>query len=168
MCVPRVFLSFRSTCSSGRGGGASGRAFGACELASVSSVHPWTGDTGVAFLRRTHVTFSVPVGSPSSSLYARRGDGVGESSGRFFSCSRLSLPPHLCTLDEVVKRVRLPSAAPVRVPPWPPDLQLGRPGGYLSPLLVEWLSLAVLLLTLSLRLPCSVKWSRRCERGSSR
>ena len=28
--------------------------------------------------------FSVPVGSPSSSLYARRGDGVGESSGRFF------------------------------------------------------------------------------------
>ena len=47
----------------------------------------------------------------------------------FFLCSRLSLPPHLCTLDEVVKPVRLPSAAPVRVPPWPPDLRLGRPGG---------------------------------------
>ena len=29
--------------------------------------------------------FSVPVGSPSSSLYARRGDGVGESSERFFA-----------------------------------------------------------------------------------
>ena len=32
--------------------------------------------------------------------------------------------------------MRLPSAAPVRVPPWPPDLRLGRPGGYLSLLLV--------------------------------
>ena len=88
--------------------------------------------------------------------------------GTFFLCSRLSLPPHLCTLDEVVKWVRLPSAAPVRVPPWPPDLRLGRPGGSLSPLLVEWLSFAVLLLMLSLRLPCSVKRSRPCVRGSSR
>ena len=33
--------------------------------------------------------------------------------------------------------MRLLSAAPVRVPPWPPDLRLGRPGGYLSPLLVD-------------------------------
>ena len=33
---------------SGRGGGASGRAFGARELASVSSVHSWTRDSGVA------------------------------------------------------------------------------------------------------------------------
>ena len=41
--------------------------------------------------------------------------------------------------------MRLPSAAPVRVPPWPPDLRLGRPGGYLSPLLVGWLSCAVWL-----------------------
>ena len=64
--------------------------------------------------------------------------------------------------------MRLPSATPVRVPPWPPDLRLGRPGGYLSPLLVGWLSCAVWLLALSLRLPCSVKRSRRCERGSSR
>ena len=30
------------------------------------------------------------------------------------------------------------------------------PGGCLSPLLVEWLSCAVLLLTLSLRFPCAV------------
>ena len=66
------------------GGGVSGRAFGARELASVSSVHSWTVDTGVSLLRRTPATFSVPVGSPSSSLYARRGDGVGESSERFF------------------------------------------------------------------------------------
>ena len=157
----------------GGGGGVSGRTFGARELASVSSVHSWIVDTGVALLRRTPATFSVPVGSPSSSLYARRGDGVGESSERFFFfffflCSRLSLPPHLCTLDEVVRRVRLPSGAPVRVPPWPPDLQLGWPGGYLSPLLVGWLSCAVWLLALSLRLPCSVKRSRRCGRGSSR
>ena len=56
----------------------------------------------------------------------------------------------------------------VRVPPWLPDLQLERPGGYLRPLLVGWLSFAVLLLALLLRLPCSVKQSRRCERGLSR
>ena len=90
---------------------------------------------------------------------------MGESSECVLLCSRLSLPPRLCTLGEVV---RLPSAAPVSIPPWPPDLQLERQGGYLSPLLVEWLSLAVLLLALSLRLPCSVKRSRHCERGSSR
>ena len=85
--------------SSGRGGGASGRALSARELASVSSVHSWTWDSGVA-------TCSVPVGSPSSictlgevlgreslrglslfsvaspasSLHARRGGGAGESS----------------------------------------------------------------------------------------
>ena len=160
MCFSRVFLSFRSTWSRGGGGGGGG----ARELASVSSVHLWTVDTGVALLRRTPATFSVLVGSPSSSLYARRGDGVGA----FFLCSWLSLPPHLCTLGEVVRQVRLMSAAPVRVPPWPPDLRLGRPGGYLSPLLVGWLSCAVWLLALSLRLLCSVKWLRRCERGSSR
>ena len=86
----------------------------------------------------------------------------------FLLCSRLSLPPHLCTLSEVVRRVRLTSAAPVSFPPWPPDLRLERHGGYLSPPLVEWFLLAVLLLALSLRLLCSVKRSRRCERGSSR
>ena len=69
--------------SSERVGGASGRSFGACELASVSSVHSWTGDPGVALLRRTPATRSVPVGSPSSSLHALRGDGAGESSGSF-------------------------------------------------------------------------------------
>ena len=83
-------------------------------------------------------------------------------------CSRLSLPSHLCTLGEVVRRVRFSSAAPVSFPPWPPNLRLERQGGYLSPLQVEWLSFAVLLLALSLRLPCSVKRSRLCERGSSR
>ena len=82
-CFPRVFLSSRSTWSSGRGGGASGRAFSACELASVSSVHSWTGGPGVALLRRTPATFSVLVGSPSPSLHARRGDGAGKSLGRF-------------------------------------------------------------------------------------
>ena len=69
--------------SSKRGGGASGRSFCACELAPVSSVHSWTGDAGVALLRRTPATRSVPVGSPSSSLHALRGDGAGESSGAF-------------------------------------------------------------------------------------
>ena len=63
----------------------SGRAFGARELASVSSVHLWTEDPGVALLRRTPATFSVPVGSLSSSLQAWRGDGARVSSGRVFS-----------------------------------------------------------------------------------
>ena len=83
-------------------------------------------------------------------------------------CSRLSLPSHLCTLSEVVRRVRFSSAAPVCFPPWPPNLRLERQGGSLSLLLVEWLSLAILLLALLLRLLFSVKRSRRCERGSSR
>ena len=164
---PCVFLSSRLTWSSGRGRGASGRVFGACKLASVSSVHSWTGDPGVALLRRTPATFFVPVGSPSSSLHAWRGVGEGESS-RFFLCSRLPLQPHLCTLGEVVGQVGLPSAAPVRVLPGLPIFGLGSREGTLSPLLVEWLSCAVLLLTLSLCLPCSVQRSRRCGRGSSR
>ena len=62
-----------------------------------------------------------------------------------FFLSRLALPPDLCMLDEVVRRVRFPSVTPVRVPPWPPDLRLRRPGGYVSPLLVGWLSCAVWL-----------------------
>ena len=66
------------------------------------------------------------------------------------------------------RQVRFSSATPVSFPPWPPDLRLERQGSYLSPLLVEWLLYAVLLLALSLRLPCSVKRSRHCERGSSR
>ena len=69
--------------SSRRGGGASGHLFGARELASVSSVHSWTGDRGVAFLRRTPASRSVSVGSPSSSLHALRGDGAGGSSGAY-------------------------------------------------------------------------------------
>ena len=64
--------------------------------------------------------------------------------------------------------MRFSSAATVSFPPWLPNLRLERQGGYLSPLLVEWLSFAVLLLALSLRLPCSVERSRRCELGSSR
>ena len=39
--------------------------------------------------------------------------------------SRLPLPPHLCTLGEVVGRVSRPSAAPVRVLPGLPVLGLG-------------------------------------------
>ena len=46
--------------SSGRGGGASGRSFGARELASVSLVHSWTGEAGVSFLRRTPATLFCP------------------------------------------------------------------------------------------------------------
>ena len=77
------------------------------------------------------------------------GEVMGRESLRGFLCSRLSLPPHLCTLGEVVGRVSLPSAAPVRVLPGLPIFRLGSRKGALSPLLVEWLSCAVLLLTLS-------------------
>ena len=65
--------------SSGRGGGASGRSFGAWELASVSLVRSWTMDSGVALWRRT----LLPV------------------------LSRLALPPQLCTLGEVLGRESL-------------------------------------------------------------
>ena len=44
------------------------------ELASVSSIHSWTGETEVALVRRTPAAFYV----------------------------RLALPPHLCTFDEVM------------------------------------------------------------------
>ena len=106
VCFPRVFLSFRSNWSSGGGGGGgvSGRAFGACELASVSSVHSWTVDTGVAnscffFLSRLihpphlctldkvmgweslrYVFSMFSVVSPASSLHIRRGGEPGETS----------------------------------------------------------------------------------------
>ena len=39
--------------------------------------------------------------------------------------------------------MRFSSAAPVSFPPWLPNLRLERQGGYLSPLLVKWLSFAV-------------------------
>ena len=89
-CFPRVFLSSRSTWSSGRGGGASGRAFGARGLASVSSVHSWTGDSGVALLRWIPATFSVLVGSPSSSLPL--GEVMGRESLRGFSLFSVASP----------------------------------------------------------------------------
>ena len=165
---PKVLLSFCSTWSSGRDGGASDRAFGARELASVSSVHSWAGDTGVALLRRIPATFYVRLALPPHLCMLDEVMGWESGWECFWLCSRLFLPSHLCTLGEVVRRVRFSSAAPVSFPPWPPDLWLERQGSYLSPLLVEWLLYAVLLLTLSLRLPCSVKRSRHCERGSSR
>ena len=114
--------------SSGWGGGASGRVFGARELASVSSVPSWTRDSGVAPWRRTPATCSVPVGSSSSTLHARRGVGEGEFF-RGILFSRLPLPPHLCTLSEVVGRVSCPSAAPVRVLPGLPILGSGSQEG---------------------------------------
>ena len=144
------------------------RAFGARELASVSSVHSWAGDTGVALLRRISSTFYVRLALPPHLCTFDEVMGWESGSECFWLCSRLFLPSHLCMLGEVVRRVRFLSAAPVSFPPWPPDLRLERQGSYLSLLLVEWLSYAVLLLALSLRLPCSVKRSRHCEHGSSR
>ena len=56
--------------------------------------------------------------------------------------SQLVLPPHLCSLCEVVRRESLPSAAPVRVPPWLPDLRLGKPGRCFEPAL-GWVALVI-------------------------
>ena len=142
--------------------------FGACEFASVSSVHSWTGDPGVTLLQRTPATFSVPVGSLSSSLHARRGDGAGESSGHFFPLFSVASPASSLHAQQGGEAGEASEYRSSRVPPWPPDLRVGRLGGYLSPLLVEWLLCAVLLLTLLLRLPCSVQRLRRFGCGSSR
>ena len=49
--------------------------------------------------------------------------------------SRLALLPHLCTPCEVMRRESLRSSAPVRVPPWLPDLWLGTPGRCFEPAL---------------------------------
>ena len=72
-------------------------AFGARELTSVSSVHSWTRDSGVALLWRTPATCSVPVGSPSSTLHARRGVGEGEYSGAFSVLGCLSCLISACS-----------------------------------------------------------------------
>ena len=55
--LPEVFPLLLLDLSNGRGGGVSGRVFGAREPAFVSSVHLWTGDTGVALVQRTPATF---------------------------------------------------------------------------------------------------------------
>ena len=111
--------------------------------------------------------FFCPIGSPSSSLYVWRGDGVGEWFG--------VLGYVLGCLSRLIsaRSAKWWGGWDFRVPLllvflWPANLRLERQGGSLSALLVEWLLLAVLLLTLTLRLPFSVKRSRRCERGSSR
>ena len=90
------------------------------ELASVSSVNLWTRDSGVALLWRTPATCSV---SFLNTARSARCWGGGVFGG--FLCSRLPLPPHLCTLGKVVGRVSLPSTARVRVLPGLPILGLG-------------------------------------------
>ena len=161
-CFPRVFLSPHSTWSSGRGGGASGRAFGARELACLFGSFVDWGSRSCSLAADSCYLFC-----PGwFSLLCTLGEVLGRENLRgCFLCSRLPLPPHLCTLGEVVGRVGLPSAAPVRVLPGLLIFGLGSREGTLSPLLVEWLSCAVLLLTLSLRL---VQRSGRCGGGSSR
>ena len=78
--LPKVFPLLPLDLFQREGGGASGGSFGARELASITSVHSWTGDTGVALIQRTPA-FLCLIGSSSSSLYIRRGDGVGEGFG---------------------------------------------------------------------------------------
>ena len=129
--------------SSERGGGASWRSFGARELASVSSVHSWTGEAGVAL-------FCYPIcpGWVSLLISARPARWWGGRVFGGFLCSRLPLPPHLCTLCEVVRRESLQSSAPLdsslasRSSVWEAGKVLwARSWG--------WLPWSVLLLTLS-------------------
>ena len=165
--LPEGFPLPRSTWSRGRGGGASGCAFGARGLASITSIHSWTGDPRVASCGGLLLPVLSQLVLPPH--LCTLGEVLGRENLRgFFLCSQLPLPPHLCTLCEVVGRVGLPSAAPVRVLPGLPIFNLGSREGTLNPLLVEWLSCAVLLLMLSFRLPCSVQRSGRCGCGSSR
>ena len=60
LCASQGFSS--PSARLGPAGGVEGplRAFGARELASVSSVHSLTGETGVALLRRTPATILCP------------------------------------------------------------------------------------------------------------
>ena len=82
-CFPRVFISSRSTKVELEGWRSLWSRVCARELASVSSVHSWTRESGVALWRQTPATCFVPVGCPSSTLHAWRGVGEGESSGAF-------------------------------------------------------------------------------------
>ena len=119
--------------SSGRGGGASGYSFGARKLASIFSVHLWLGRPELLSCGGLLLPFSVQVGSPSSSLDALRGDGVGESLGAFSGLG--SFPASSLHALRGGGRGSLPSSAPVRIPPWLPDLRLGKPGRCFEPAL---------------------------------
>ena len=107
-------------------------------------------------------TRSVPVGSPSSSLHALRDDGAGESSGAFsvLAClSRLISARSARWWDGRVFRV------PLRwIPPWLPDLRLGKPGRCFEPAHGDGSRGR----SCCSRFPCSVERSWRCGRGSSR
>ena len=109
--------------SSGRGGGASGRAFGAQEFASVSLVHSWIRDSGFALWRQNPATCSVPVGSPSSTLHAQR--GVGRESLRGHSLFSVASPASSLHAQRGGGAVSRLSAALVRVLPGLPILGLG-------------------------------------------
>ena len=137
--APRVFPSSLSLPSEGRDGGGRSRdalpAGGVEEPLVMRSVHA-SSLLSSRFIHGLGVQELLSCGRLLLPFLSRLalpphlctlGEVMGRESLRgVFLCSRLPLPPHLCTLGEVV---RLPSAAPVRVPPWPPDLQLGRTGG---------------------------------------
>ena len=163
-CFPRIFLNSRSTLVEREGWKSLWSCVRCTELASVSSVPSWTGDSGVALWRRTPATCYVSVGSPSSTLHARRGVEEGEFSGAFFLSSQLPLP-HLCTLSEVVGRVSRLSAAPVRVLPGLPILGYGSQESVWDR---SWSigSRVRSCCSLSLRFPCEVS-SRDAVYGSS-
>ena len=86
---------------------------------------------------------------------------------RGFLCSRLPLPPHLCTLGEVVGRVSLPSTALVRVLPGLPILGLGSWEG-VEPALGRMALMRGLVAHAVAPLSLLGQRSRRCGRGSSR
>ena len=107
-CFPRVFLSSRSTFVQREG------CWGLWSLVRCTQA------------RFCLLGSFVDWGSRSCSLMA---------DSCYLLCSRLPLPPHLCTPCEVMRRESLRRPAPVRVPPRLPDLRLGKPGRSFEPAL---------------------------------
>ena len=165
-CFLRVFLSSRSTLVQREGWRSLWSRVRCTGARFCLLVHSWTRDSGVALLRWTPATYSVPIGSSSSTLHARRGVGEGESSGGFL-CSRLPLPPHPCTLGEVVGRVSFLSTAPVRVLPGLPILGW-EAGRVFEPALGRLAFVCSLVAHAVAPLSVLGQRSRRCGHGSSR
>ena len=82
LCASRGFSS--PSARLGPAGGVEGPLVARARFCLLGSFVDW--GYGSCFLAANSCyLFYVPIGSPSSSLYVRRGDGVGELSGKFFA-----------------------------------------------------------------------------------
>ena len=104
VCFPRVFLSFRSTW---------GSLWSRVCFCLLGSFVDW--GYGSCSLAANYSYFLCP--DWLSLLISVRSMRWENRRSVFWLCSLLSLPPHLCTLGEVVRQARLPSAAPVSFSP---------------------------------------------------